>query len=175
MVVAWTDEAVARLKKLYEEGYSSSEIARRLYDLGRWSRNAVIGKIDRLHLRVSGRPFTFQADEPPADHRAKPKTPRSRSNPGLCELPERELPYLPPEPDEPETMVLCTLYQLTNKTCRFPIGDPREAGFCFCGNDVAGDGCVYCAYHTRISYTTPAQRRAEATANTGHPYYGPQT
>ena len=171
MVFAWNDTAVAKLKALYEQGFSSSEIARRLNRFGSLTRNAVIGKIDRLGLRVSGRPFTFHADEPPADHRAKPKTPRSRSKPGRCDFPERELPYFPPEPGEPDTMARCTILQLTDKICRFPIGDPHEPGFCFCGNDTGGE--VYCAYHTRISYTTPEQRRADKPK--GPPSYAPQS
>ena len=48
--MAWTDERVARLTKLWAEGLSASQIAT---DLGEVSRNAVIGKVHRLGL--SGR------------------------------------------------------------------------------------------------------------------------
>lgn len=59
--MAWTDERVARLSKLWAEGLSASQIAA---DLGDVSRNAVIGKVHRLGLsgrvkpggNVGGRP-----------------------------------------------------------------------------------------------------------------------
>ena len=43
----WTEERVDRLKKLWSEGLSASQIAAQL---GGVSRNAVIGKVHRLNL-----------------------------------------------------------------------------------------------------------------------------
>lgn len=43
----WTDERVEKLKKLWAEGLSASQIAAQL---GGVSRNAVIGKVHRLSL-----------------------------------------------------------------------------------------------------------------------------
>jgi GcrA cell cycle regulator len=43
----WTDERVEKLKKLWSEGLSASQIAAQL---GGVSRNAVIGKVHRLNL-----------------------------------------------------------------------------------------------------------------------------
>jgi len=43
----WTDERVERLKRLWSEGLSASQIAAQL---GGVSRNAVIGKVHRLNL-----------------------------------------------------------------------------------------------------------------------------
>ncbi|MBP8939426.1 MAG: GcrA cell cycle regulator, partial [Agrobacterium sp.] len=43
----WTDERVEKLKKLWAEGLSASQIAAQL---GGVSRNAVIGKVHRLNL-----------------------------------------------------------------------------------------------------------------------------
>lgn len=48
--MAWTEERVARLTKLWQEGLSASQIAA---DLGGVTRNAVIGKVHRLGM--SGR------------------------------------------------------------------------------------------------------------------------
>ncbi|MCB1513625.1 MAG: GcrA cell cycle regulator, partial [Hyphomicrobiaceae bacterium] len=42
--MAWTDERVELLKKLWSEGLSASQIASRI---GGVSRNAVIGKVHR--------------------------------------------------------------------------------------------------------------------------------
>src|SRR5205085_10182830 len=51
--MAWNDERVELLKKLWSEGLSASQIAGRL---GGVTRNAVIGKVHRLGL--SGRATT---------------------------------------------------------------------------------------------------------------------
>ena len=51
--MAWTDERVARLTKLWAEGLSASQIAA---DLGDVSRNAVIGKVHRLGLSGRAKP-----------------------------------------------------------------------------------------------------------------------
>ena len=48
--MAWNDERVATLKKLWLDGLSASQIAKQL---GGVTRNAVIGKVHRLGL--SGR------------------------------------------------------------------------------------------------------------------------
>ena len=45
--MAWSDERVAILKKMWLEGSSASEIAK---ELGNITRNAVIGKIHRLGM-----------------------------------------------------------------------------------------------------------------------------
>ena len=50
-MMAWNDERVAILKKMWLEGNSASEIAK---NLGNITRNAVIGKVHRLGL--SNRP-----------------------------------------------------------------------------------------------------------------------
>lgn len=45
-----------------------------------------------------------------------------------------------------------TLMELTADTCRWPIGDPQEPGFSFCGCPVK-EGSVYCAEHHARAYT----------------------
>ena len=51
--MSWTDERIERLKKLWSEGLSASQIAA---ELGGVTRNAVIGKVHRLGLsnRIGG-------------------------------------------------------------------------------------------------------------------------
>ena len=48
--MAWTDDRVEILTKLWGEGLSASQIARELGDV---TRNAVIGKVHRLGLAGS--------------------------------------------------------------------------------------------------------------------------
>jgi hypothetical protein len=45
----------------------------------------------------------------------------------------------------------CSLEELDGTTCRFPVGDPGEPGFHFCG-EAPIDRYPYCARHTRIAY-----------------------
>ncbi|MGZ5850479.1 MAG: GcrA family cell cycle regulator, partial [Methyloceanibacter sp.] len=57
--MAWNDERVELLKKLWAEGLSASQIASRL---GGVTRNAVIGKVHRLGL--SGRATSSRSASP---------------------------------------------------------------------------------------------------------------
>jgi len=49
--MAWTDDRVATLTKLWADGLSASQIAKQL---GGVTRNAVIGKVHRLGLSTKG-------------------------------------------------------------------------------------------------------------------------
>ena len=49
--MSWTDERVEKLKELWGEGMSASQIAKAL---GGVTRNAVIGKVHRLGLSNRG-------------------------------------------------------------------------------------------------------------------------
>ncbi|RWH31624.1 GcrA family cell cycle regulator [Mesorhizobium sp.] len=53
------------------------------------------------------------------------------------------------------------LMQLTDKTCRWPQGDPLVEGFHFCGNDTRMVSS-YCPYHRQLSYI-PATVRQRAS------------
>ena len=56
-----------------------------------------------------------------------------------------------------------TLLELTEDTCRWPIGDPGSADFFFCGGQPV-TSLPYCAYHSRVAYqpAQPAPRPAPA-------------
>lgn len=69
---AWTDEAETALRKLYAEGFSSSQIAQQI---GCPSRNAVIGKVHRLGIirpvKVA-KPAPIKAAHAPKKSKARP-------------------------------------------------------------------------------------------------------
>ena len=46
----------------------------------------------------------------------------------------------PAEAARPSTR--CTLMQLTSRTCRWPIGDPKRGDFCFAALPLCGDGRI---------------------------------
>jgi GcrA cell cycle regulator len=53
-----------------------------------------------------------------------------------------------------------TLLQLTEKTCRWPIGDPASSEFFFCGGENANEQ-PYCAFHARVAYQPMTDRRRD--------------
>ncbi|WP_416356442.1 GcrA family cell cycle regulator [Aureimonas phyllosphaerae] len=51
-----------------------------------------------------------------------------------------------------------TLVQLSDRTCKWPLGDPLSDEFRFCGNN-APDASPYCQYHARIAFQPVSERR----------------
>ncbi|WP_371348742.1 GcrA family cell cycle regulator [Ancylobacter sp. IITR112] len=158
----WTDERVELLKKLWSEGLSASQIAA---ELGGVTRNAVIGKVHRLGL--SGR---AKAPAAPAPRPRKPRPapaaqvarPMVQGNTVLAPV---MAPVAEPEPEVVPDAVAkvipmgerCTILDLTEFTCRWPVGDPGKGDFHYCGSR-SKTGLPYCAYHARIAYQ-PVQDR----------------
>ena len=58
---------------------------------------------------------------------------------------------------EAELAPTATIHTLTLSACRWPIGDPHNADFGFCGRDRAGPGS-YCQQHAQTAF----RRRGEA-------------
>ncbi|MGH6907248.1 MAG: GcrA family cell cycle regulator [Aestuariivirga sp.] len=170
--MSWTDERVELLKKLWTEGLSASQIAARL-SLG-VTRNAVIGKVHRLNL--SGRAPQPRATTPRAPRKARePSLPgRSTGFPSMptagntalrpllrADAQPRQAALPAPEPvrlvDLPKGGRV-TILHLSDKTCKWPIGDPGAEGFCFCGHGPRV-GSPYCEYHARLAYQPLQDRR----------------
>ncbi|MCO6389057.1 GcrA family cell cycle regulator [Aliihoeflea sp. 40Bstr573] len=160
----WTDERVELLKKLWSEGLSASQIATQL---GGVSRNAVIGKVHRLKLSGRGR-ASSATPRPKKTAPSAPKAPRP-SRPvtttiGATALQARfdAQPETAPAPRLSSVVVPLSrnlkLIELSERTCKWPNGDPLAEEFSFCGNDV-GDCGPYCAYHARAAYQPVAERR----------------
>lgn len=159
--MAWTDERVELLKKLWAEGLSASQIAGRL---GSVTRNAVIGKVHRLGL--SGRATTSRMKS----HRPRPRMAAKRmaktryaptGNPALRALYQEAEAYQPPA----EELVIPlaerkTIQTLSECSCRWPIGDPQTAEFHFCGKEKVM-GLPYCEFHARRAFQPPQTRRRE--------------
>jgi GcrA cell cycle regulator len=54
-----------------------------------------------------------------------------------------------------------TLVELSERTCKWPIGDPLQEGFHFCGND-SGDASPYCGYHAKLAFQPSSERKTRA-------------
>ena len=72
--MSWTDERIDRLKKMWSEGATASQIAD---ELGGVSRNAVIGKAHRLGLQ--SRPSPVKANEGMGDAAPSPFEPEAQA------------------------------------------------------------------------------------------------
>ena len=141
----WTDERVELLKRRFEAGLSCRQIAD---DIG-VSRNAVIGKLSRLNLtREKARDARRPAPKAAAKGHRSGGVPRLR-----CQM--RLALYAEPQPaadDEPiHNGHCCSLLELSDARCRWPISTPGADDFRFCGNTPV-EGLPYCAGHTRLAY-----------------------
>src|SRR4029077_17035532 len=131
--MSWTDERVELLKKLWADGLSASQIAN---ELGSVTRNAVIGKVHRLGLSGRAKSLSSSAPRPrkPRTHAMLRIRPTMRGNTALA--PVYDLDFAA-EPDLVENHVpmgqRCSLLELSDSKCRWPIGDPGNAEFAFCG------------------------------------------
>jgi GcrA cell cycle regulator len=155
--MGWTEERVAELKKLWAEGHSASQIAKRL---GSVTRNAVIGKVHRLGLSGRATP-SRPVKRPPRLARPKPQhMPRQARADGS--MPAREpAPLVETEAFvEPQRLPngdMVSVLTVKDSMCKWPIGDPAEQTFGFCGR--ASDGASpYCAEHARVAFQ-PAKKR----------------
>jgi GcrA cell cycle regulator len=164
----WTDERVELLKKLWIEGLSASQIAA---ELGGITRNAVIGKVHRLGLSGRARSPSSAAPRPRkprvATHTMRVAArPAIRGNTALARLQAFDIDF-EPEPAAVENVVpmgqRCTLLDLSEAKCRWPVGDPGANDFFFCGGKTA-ENVPYCAYHSRIAYQPVGDRRRDRRA-----------
>jgi GcrA cell cycle regulator len=158
--MSWTDERVETLKKLWSEGLSASHIAA---ELGGVTRNAVIGKVHRLGLAGRAKSPTSaapRARKPRAHgHVLRVSRPSVRGNTALAHAFELEVEA---EPELVDNVIPMgqrrTLLELTEATCHWPIGDPGQPDFFFCGGQTVS-GLPYCAYHSRVAYQPVHTRR----------------
>jgi GcrA cell cycle regulator len=160
----WTDERVELLKKLWSDGLSASQIAG---ELGGITRNAVIGKVHRLGLSGRAKSPSSAAPRPrkprAASHMMRVPRPAMRGNTALA---THALYELEPEP-EPELIEniipigqRCSLLELSEAKCHWPIGDPGTPEFFFCGGKTI-EGLPYCNYHSRVAYQPVSDRRRD--------------
>lgn len=97
--MSWTDERIEKLKSLWGQGLTASQIAD---DLGGVSRNAVIGKAHRLGLE--SRPSPVRAGESvDAAAKSAPSAPAA-ATPVIAERDDPAAPPAPPPPPVAEPM-----------------------------------------------------------------------
>jgi GcrA cell cycle regulator len=173
MLLGWTEERMDMLKKLWSEGFSASQIAN---ELGGVTRNAVIGKVHRLGLSGRAKAPMTQSQRPkkPATARQPSASPAARSHSPLSSvgntaLKADNLPAIRPQIDlrpkiyslsEPPLVENAGILELSEQTCKWPVGDPGDHSFHFCARR-SDSGIPYCAYHARVAYQPASERRRE--------------
>ncbi|MBE6445140.1 MAG: hypothetical protein E7019_03670 [Alphaproteobacteria bacterium] len=178
--MAWTDEMIEQLKKMWDEGLTTGEIGRRL----NVSKNSIVGKVHRLGL--SGRPSPIkkkdQTSETPKSEKkqsapkekAKSVAPETKTvtekpkkdakniakTENVAKADEIDLKFIPApikEKTPSKAGQNVSLVELDNHTCRWPIGDPKDDNFHFCGKKVR-IGQTYCDEHSAIAYVKPSKK-----------------
>jgi len=165
----WTDERVELLSKLWSEGLSASQIAAQL---GGVSRNAVIGKVHRLKLSGRGRAATAAVRPKKivsangGSKQAAPRMTRTVTTTiGATALQAQfDVEPVARQVLRPVANVVVpisrrlALTELTERTCKWPNGDPLSEDFSFCGNE-SGESGPYCGYHSKLAYQPVSERR----------------
>ena len=137
--MSWTTEKVEKLKNLWSKGHTASQIAEML---GETTRNAVIGKAHRLDLEARA-PSKQSATPKSRDNKQIKRTaaPTSRKAKFQSILLDKNF-----EPENPKS-----LEDLTENTCKWPIGHPNEEKFYFCGRKQEGE-FPYCKLHVLYAF-----------------------
>ena len=183
--MSWTDERVELLKNMWGEGKSASQIAK---ELGGVTRNAVIGKVHRLGLSNRATTSKATKEKAAPKEAAKPKAKAEPAKPSEAQaapkpvdkplnIPARKPIItagqpLPPQPSTNEISQEAlanvavvekkakklSLMELTERTCKWPIGDPATDEFWFCGLGVQ-QGKPYCEAHNSVAFQPMSARR----------------
>jgi GcrA cell cycle regulator len=158
----WTPDRTERLVVMWTDGVLSAGQIAGLFarqECRAVSRNAILGKVHRMKLphRIEGR-----------GPRAAPQKPRKKRIPAPRNIPPDEaFAVAEPVPVFVKDVARLQLIELTDATCKWPVGDPLQPGFGFCGLPAA-DGHVYCPTHHHRSIRPPrpvsVEERAHAVA-----------
>lgn len=184
--IDWNEERVERLKALYAKGMSFNDIADHLGLPGQ--KNAVLGKADRLKLPKRRKAYAQVSSSEKLEAMRKrealkketarlAKEERQRLKAEKAKSPAAAPAAEPFGTSDNRTLSspvwqagdrpLMPLVDLTDRTCRFPLGDPLQPGFGFCGDHTQaklnkrGDQIGlhrYCATHQKI-VTIPREIR----------------
>lgn len=135
--MSWTDERISDLIRLWDAGHSASYIGKVLGV----SKNAVIGKAHRLKLPP--RPSPIRRTPGPRAPRPAP----------LVKRQPKVRPTRPAfRPSRPRDGAA---------SCLWPIGDPGEPEFHFCGAETV-PGKPYCLEHCARAYVTRPRPESQA-------------
>ena len=148
----WTEDRITQLRDL-APNRSASQIA----EMFGCTRNAVIGKTHRLNITLgkakahAPEPIKVSPPPPPLPKPLPPPKPAPR--PIIVKAPPP--PVLVCEPVEPKE-----LWELGDRECCWPLGDPMTEGFRYCAAPKAD--FRFCAAHKAMARGagTPSEKQA---------------
>ena len=152
----WTDEKVDQLRKRHEQGLLSFEIA----EIIGTSRRAVLGKIKRLGL-ANNKTISLRKQR---SYRASVQVAVDPmfANDGVDGAPAPEDLEIPVERRRSLLGGATDVYpERGPRECAWPVGDPKDAAFFFCGDERFNDE-PYCRHHCRVAYGARMSRKRAA-------------
>ena len=138
--MSWTAEREDKLRQLWKKGHSGSEIAN---ILGETTRNAVIGKAHRLNLQARSKTRKSSSKV----SREKDNTPEIK-NQKLSRKARFKALLLDKNFEEENPT---KLEHLTDKLCRWPLGEKMEPATFFCGRKSV-EKFPYCKLHLLYAF-----------------------
>ena len=144
--MTWNEEKVTKLKELWGKGNTASQIAE---IIGGLSRNAVIGKANRLNLSSKIKMRSSSSSQSFQDNNSKEK--RGRKSRFQSLVIEKDF-----EPENPKK-----LEELDESLCKWPVGHPEEEKFYFCGRSSLKD-FSYCKLHLLYAYQPKGKKEEPA-------------
>ena len=158
--MSWTTDREEKLKELWTKGHTASQIAE---ILGGTTRNAVIGKAHRLNLETRGTSKKQSAKPVNIIDKDNQKTKTQklgRKAKFKALLLDKSF-----EKENPKK-----LEELTDDTCRWPIGHPYEEKFYFCGRKPMVK-FPYCKLHVLYAFQPKNAKEEDIITEEDLPVY----
>ena len=157
--MSWNEEKVNKLKELWGKGNTASQIA---VIIGGISRNAVIGKANRLNLssKIKSRCASSTRDFQNNLQENNSKQKKGRKSKFQSLIIEKDF-----EPENPKK-----LEELDETSCKWPIGHPEEESFYFCGRSSLKD-FSYCKLHLLYAYQPKGKKEEPVDKDEEVPQY----
>lgn len=184
--MSWTDERVELLKKMWGEGQSASQIAKELGGVTRNAVIGKVHRLGLSNrATTTTKTESKQKSAPKAEPKTKPAAKPAEAAPkadASAPVAPKPIPArkqiipagqpLPPQPSaneiSPEALAKVSavekkakklsLMELTERTCKWPVGDPATEDFWFCGLPVQ-QGKPYCEAHVGVAFQPMSSRR----------------
>jgi GcrA cell cycle regulator len=142
---SWNEAETEQLTTLFHEGLSFSQIAK---NIATKTKNSCISKSKRIGLPHRGQ-MIAACEQTPREPVKRAPRPRIKAT---AETPK---PVAPVKSGDSKDW-RCTILQLKDCSCRFPLWETPEDDRLYCGRPTArlSEGRPYCAVHATLSYHT---------------------